>query len=412
MFPKPLRAENKTWTPKLDAAWVRTLKPIRRWNQRREHRVVDMEVHGMEHLQNAIDSECGLLIAPNHPGSADPFVLLHAADRVDRPFYFMAAWQLFADSGPIRRHVLQRHGVFSVDREGADLTAFRQSVDILKTSENPLVIFPEGEVYHVNDRVTPFREGPAAIALSAAKKAKRPVCILPAAMKYYYVNDPTPALEAIMDELEARMYWPSRRNLPLAERIYRFAEGPLALKELQYLGRANSGPLPQRVANLRERILHRHETTFEIRAVGSTPERIKALRQRVLLRLDEIADDSPEGRACLDALDDLFFCVQLFSYPGDYVSESPTIERIAETIDKFAEDILGRRRAAVCADRKVVLSFDAPLPVHPGDRKIAGSRLTREMQTRVQHLLDAMPASQFGGATTSQPQRHRPLQVA
>ena len=43
--------------------------------------------------------------------------------------------------------------------------AFRQAVEILQSRPNPLVIFPEGEVYHLNQRITPFREGPAAMAL-------------------------------------------------------------------------------------------------------------------------------------------------------------------------------------------------------------------------------------------------------
>ena len=43
-----------------------------------------------------------------------------------------------------------------------------------------------------------------------------------------------------------------------------------------------------------------------------------------------------------EELDDLFLAVQLYSYPGDYVAEEPTIERMAETLDKFEEDVLNR----------------------------------------------------------------------
>ena len=39
-------------------------------------------------------------------------------------------------------------------------------------------------------------------------------------------------------------------------------------------------------------------------------------------------------------MEDLFFVIQLYSYPGDYVAEKPSIERIAETLDKFEEDVL------------------------------------------------------------------------
>ena len=46
--------------------------------------------------------------------------------------------------------------------------------------------------------------------------------------------------------------------------------------------------------------------------------------------------------------------LQLFSYPGDYITSKPSVERMAETIEKFEEDVYGeyckpkgRRRATV-----------------------------------------------------------------
>ena len=55
------------------------------------------------------------------------------------------------------RHLLPRIGAFPIDREGADLRAFKAGVEILARGRQPLVIFPEGEVYHVYDRLTPLR---------------------------------------------------------------------------------------------------------------------------------------------------------------------------------------------------------------------------------------------------------------
>ena len=135
-----------------------------------------------------------MLITPNHASHADGFALYAIADKIGIPFYVMAAWQVLHYGGWFKRMILRQHGVFGVDREGTDLAAIRQARDILETASNPLVIFPEGEVYHINERVTPFREGPAAIALMAARKATRPVYAIPCAMRYRYVTDPTPEL--------------------------------------------------------------------------------------------------------------------------------------------------------------------------------------------------------------------------
>ena len=37
----------------------------------------------------------------------------------------------------------------------------------------PLVVFPEGEMYHLGDQITPFHEGAAAMAIAAARKTDR-----------------------------------------------------------------------------------------------------------------------------------------------------------------------------------------------------------------------------------------------
>ena len=65
--------------------------------------------------------------------------------------------------------------LLSIDRESTDRQAFKTAVNILQSQPVPLVIFPEGDIYHTTDRVTPFREGAAAIALSAARRNDRPV---------------------------------------------------------------------------------------------------------------------------------------------------------------------------------------------------------------------------------------------
>ena len=97
------------------------------------------------------------------------------------------------------------------------------------------MIFPEGDIYHVSDRVTPFRDGAATIVLSAARRADRTIVVLPCGIKFWYVEDPTEEL------LEQRFCLRTQPNRPLVDRIYRLAEALLALKELDYLS-ATSGP--------------------------------------------------------------------------------------------------------------------------------------------------------------------------
>jgi 1-acyl-sn-glycerol-3-phosphate acyltransferase len=385
---QPFEKPPKWWSPKLSHGWIRFWKPFLRREQLRRHQLVDVQISGLQQLRSAIDQGNGILITPNHPGHSDCFPIYAAAHELNSPFYIMVAWQVFQNSNWIRQLILRHHGCFSVDREGTDMSALRQARSVLESAPHPLVIFPEGEVYHLNDRVTPFREGPVTIALLAAKKASRPVVCVPCAIKYRYVGDPTAELLGLMDRLEQALLWRPRTDLPLAERIYQFAAGLLTLKEIEYLGGPGTGPLPERIRRFTQHILDRLESCHGLKpADASVPERVKAARQAVIKRITELPEDSAERGKLYHDLDDLFMVVQAYSYPGDYVAECASIERIAETLDKFEEDVLGAKTASIRGPRTAHVSFGEPIPVVAnGDRKQAGG-LTRELEGRVQDLL-------------------------
>jgi 1-acyl-sn-glycerol-3-phosphate acyltransferase len=369
---------------------VRLMTPLRRRRLKRKMRIVDVEVRGSEQVRPLLDSGAGVLIAPNHPGEGDVDTICHVADRLGRPFHFMAAWQVFLENGVIARWVMRRHGTFSVDREGSDMRAFRHAVDILQGHRCPLVIFPEGECYYVNDRVMPFLEGPAAMAAAAARKVDRPIAIVPCGIKFFYVTDPTPGLTAAMTRLEERMFWrPPRNQRPLAERIYRFAEAPLALKELEYLGHTRSGPLPERLKKLLDDVLSGVEKRHDLPPGEALPGRLKRARQKAI-EAKEATTDSEARQRFEDDLDDLFLAAQIYSYPGDYVAEQPSIERIADTIKKFEEDVLGRFRPKPHGERRAVVAFGAPITVSGDRKKGLATELTSQMEAAVQGLLDSI----------------------
>jgi hypothetical protein len=289
---------------------------------------------------------------------------------------------------------MQRHGCFSIDRENVDLSAFRLSIEILRDSPYPLVIFPEGDIYHTNDRVTPFRDGAAAVALAAAKRSGRRIVCVPCALKWWFLDDPTPKLLELMDRLEERLLWRPRPDLALPERIYRLAGGMLALKEQEYLGAAQTGTILQRREALITTVLQQMEQLHDLKAAGTVPERVKTLRQTVITK-QQLPDLADAQRAELAGqMEELFTVVQMFSYPGDYVAECPSRERIAETLDKFEEDLFRVTYPGVRGRRRVVVRFGEPLEVPRGrTRKEAAAELTTELERRVQGLLDELNQS-------------------
>jgi len=387
---QPFETPPQWWPPKLSPFMIRVWRSLRRYQQVRQHRLLDIDVRGAEHLQAALAAGQGVVITPNHSSHADSYVLYHAAELLTCPLYFMTAWQVFGMSSRLESLVMQHHGCFSVDREGTDMRAFKQAVEIVQQRPHPLVIFPEGEVYHLNERITPFREGAAAIAMTAARKAERPITVVPCAIHYNYQTDPTPELLQVMQRLEEQISWRVRSDLSLHDRIYRFADGMIALKEVEYLGRSRSGPLAERVADLSDVILERLAERHGVKEPEGLiiPERVKNLRRQVISRLDELDKTDAAREPLVHDMDDLFLVVQMFSYPGNYVSERPSIERMAETIDKFEEDFLNAPTAGIRGTRNAVVTFGDPLPVPVTRDRATGAELTRQLEVRVQRLMD------------------------
>jgi hypothetical protein len=379
---------------------VRLWRPLINKELKNSQKIVEIDVGGIEHVRNAIDSGMGVLITPNHSFHYDSYVLIEASHRVGTPFHFLTAWQVFAMSKWHEQKMLQWHGCFSINREAADLAAYKTAVEILKTKREPLTIFPEGDIYHNNDRVTPFRDGAAAIVMSAAKKAERPIVCIPCALKCFYIDDPTEELKILMTRLEEAIHWRPRPDLPLNDRLYRFAEGMLALKELEYLGRSDNGPIRERAQKLAETVLARLEGKYKVSNKGGiVPERVKDVRRAVIKAIEQDGQ-SPDVKKQLTAdMEDLFFIIQLYSYPGDYVAEQPSIERIAETLDKAEEDVLRAAFPGIRGKRRAVVQFGEPIPA-PKDRAVKDNRAnctaetwTDLVESRVQQLLNEINAA-------------------
>ena len=394
MNPYQMTAPPRRWDPKLSPFIVKLMKGMSRKKARQACKLVDVTIENVEVVQQAVAANQGVLITPNHSTHADPYAMNEVSYLARLPFYFMATWNIFDVQGKLGQWVLQKHGVFSVDREGTDRKAMEIAQDILKTKKHPLVIFPEGEVYHCNDRITPFREGAAALSVFAARKSDRPIVAIPCAMKYRYTKDPTPELLELMTQLEHSIHWYSKNELSLSDRIYRLGGAVMALKELEYLGQVREGALTERTQFLADTILRRHEEKYEVAKVGKTiPERVKELRRRTIGLMEEVSPDNAElDEEIRRNLAEYMLVVQLFSYPGNYVAENPSVERIAETLDKMEEDLLGIESAIPRGERVAQIRFGDPIVI-PSERKRGiATELTQKLEDAVQRMLDDMNA--------------------
>jgi 1-acyl-sn-glycerol-3-phosphate acyltransferase len=367
---------------------------------RRKYRVTEVAPPvGADPVAALYRAGTSLLLTPNHSDHSDPHVMMHWARRARVPLHFMAAREIFLVNHGVNGAVLQRAGVFSIDREGTDLRSIKEALRIVGDGRYPLVLFPEGEIFHLNERLTALNDGAATIALRAAAKTgrespPRDVCVVPVALRYTYTEDVIPACTAVMDRLETWLGGgPAPAGHDLVARIHAFGTALLERKEREFLGRSLGGDLAARLEAFRELLIGEVEANYPGHdADAPHPERVRRARGRIrALLLGTPPPDAAARAACFRDLDRLYLAVQLYSYPGQYLREKPSPDRIAETVLKFQEDVFGVSRPM--GRRKVETVFCPPLHASTflgssrGDAKSAASRLTHAMEEAIRSAL-------------------------
>jgi hypothetical protein len=216
------------------------------------------------------------------------------------------------------------------------------------------------------------------------------VACVPCGIKFQYVDSPLPRLLEVMDLLEMRLGLTPRAEMPPARRIRRLADAALCIKEIEYFGRNSVGSAHDRATRLIQALLARLEDRYRVTAPrGTVPERVKELRRRCIARGESAAEAAERSQTQRD-LADLFFVTQLYSYPGDYLAGKPSLERLAETVDKLEEDVLHVRTAGLRGSRRAILSFGEPVLAEPHAAPGGAEAITRSLEGRVQDLLDVV----------------------
>lgn len=362
----------------------------------RKYRIARIEDQGFGQVRELCEAGHAVMLAPNHSDHSDPHVIMSLAARHGLRANFMAAREVF-EIHPVAAWALQHMGVFSVDRDGPDLSAIKTAITLLEKGGQPLVIFPEGEIYHHHRRLDPLlNEGVASILLKAAARLGngKQAYLIPVGLRFFH----DPAVEATLCgrlcKLEDRIGWTPKPRMPVDERIHRLGTGVLALKETEYLGAAGSGDLQARLNHLCESLLAKVEAGYPRDAKAVTPpERVRALRFRIRRRLldAEKPPTAEEKERLLDDLDRVFTALQAHSYIGDYLLADPTLDRRAETLLKLEEDLFGfptypiDRTARVVAGEPIAVSellANGKLPAKGG-----AGELTAMLEKRLGDLL-------------------------
>ena len=377
--------------PYRNTLWARAFGLVMPWWLNKSMGINALKCEGLEHLQSSAKAGHSLLLAPNHCRPADPLVINIACHRAKLVPHTMASWHLFKQSA-FQTFVLRRVGAFSVYREGLDRVALQAGVEILNEARRPLIIFPEGVITRTNDRIISLMDGVSFVARAAAKKRAKQqsagqVVVHPVAIRYHYHGDIDTALHETLDDIERALSWRPKQDADRVQRIYRVGEALLWLKEIEYLGEPQSGPIPERLDRLIDRIL----TPLEEEWTGGERDstcvgRVKMLRFVILRDMinDNISEAERERR--WQQLEDMDLAQQLSHYPPDYVKSHASPERILETIEKFEHDLTGQSR--IHRPMSATVRIGEAIPVAPKrDRKVHGDPIMQEVEQQLKHLL-------------------------
>ena len=401
-------SENPSFRPATPQRWV--LWPVQTylrldlaWRNR-----LRLERRDLEVLRD-LPRGAGIILASNHADETDFKACLELSRRCDRRFLYMMNREAFDEGRGIAGWWLQRLGAFSVERGGRNDQAKRSAIEVVKRGQEVLVVFPEGEIYYLNDLVQPLKSGVVDIGMQAVVEARRTqpdwtAYLVPMALKYRYRRPIGPILERRTRLLEQRLFQrisggslPRRLVLIVAEllsrqeMIHRLKPDPDRLAELS-----------ERVQKVRQAVLAQMDVqypspTVHVHSQAGTMDRTWRLSSflRNLLRQGKKYSDQSRARF-RDDLAALKRIAQMGSWQPHYVDLDPSQERLAEMVLKLEREVYGSKRPHQLANRDVFLRIGDPIdlgrfvPCYVQDPQAVRRRVAEQLRYVIQNLIDAI----------------------
>jgi len=375
----------------------------------RTKRIKAVHVTGLESLAQARQRADRLILVPNHPTHADASILLEATRQAGLSTQVMAAYDVFLRSRQ-DAWVMQKLGAFSVDRESSDPRALKTALEIIERGRHALVIFPEGNVYLENDRVTPFNDGAAFLSLRAAKQlaaSDHRVLMVPVSIKTTLIEDAKPAIASAIRSAASVVDLELPGDVTPAQALHDIGNATLHRHlKLRGLSVEPGDDLTQTINRAAGEVLSKLETTLELtpREKDSLWDRIRKAR-RVIHEVRADESRCADHAAAATWADQAMLAIRLVSYSGSYVATHPSVDRIAETTEKIAEDLF-RRMMPPIADRQAHVHFADAIDLsewvaegRPGKKAI--KEVTSRCEDAVQQGLDTINAGiKTPGSTT------------
>lgn len=347
-----------------------------------------------------LPADAGVVLTPNHADEVDPRICMELSRRSGRKFIFMCNREAFDEYWGLAGWLLQRLGLFSVERGAHDVAARQYSVDVIKQSKNVLVIFPEGEIYYLNDVVQRFHTGAVQLCMEAIMERRREnsqwtAFLVPMAIKYRY----NPPVSGILQERIKRMETHLGYEASGEDTINRLRAIVRRIIETQELSHRVSDPDPdnqeltQHISVVRRAILAKLEDKYDDHSIDqrATIDASWALSARLREMLAEAPTNSGEIRQDLSSLHEV---AHLVSLQPSYYASNPSGERLAEVVLKLERELYGIKRPKQLGRRDVFVQLEKPIDIGAYavefDRNphVSREHITSLLHDKIQRMID------------------------
>ncbi|MGH9547864.1 MAG: 1-acyl-sn-glycerol-3-phosphate acyltransferase [Terriglobales bacterium] len=357
-------------------------------------------------IMAGLPDNAGVILTPNHADEYDPRVCLDLSRRCGRRFIFMGNREAFDEMRGFAGWGLQRIGVFSVERGAHDHSAKEYAIEVVKKGSSVFVIFPEGEVFYLNEMVQPFHSGAVDIGMQAIieKRKTHPewtAYVLPMAIKYRY---PMP-MERILDERLQRMEQHLSQNMSseeLRQRATNILSELLSKEEMAHnLEGELEEDLGDRIKSVRHAILA--EVERRNKAIKATQARTidRAWQLGAMLRNKAAQATSQDERIeAREDIEKLTEVAHLASMQPQYWEDSTSTDRLAEVVLKLERELYRIKRPAQLARREVFVRIGTPidlsvwLPEYSQNPHSVRHRLADQLRTTIQSHIDEIAVAQ------------------
>lgn len=347
---------------------------------------------------------CGITLTSNHADETDPKVCIELSRRSRRRFISMCNREAFDEDYGLAGFALQRLGYFSVERGAHDANAKVFAIDVLKNGSDILVIFPEGEIFYLNELVQPFHSGAIELSMQAIldKRKTDPkwtACIVPMAIKYHYDSSVQPILQRRIERMESALSLIPTNVLSLPERIFAIQKVLLQRREsvdgINLDGTAED--LQQEIVAVRRKLLatveekYHESLNLQKRTIDESWRLGAELREQI-----EEQEDTRQLAELHQDLAKLEEVAQLVSWNPRYYEGTTSFDRMAEAVMKLERELYRIKRPPQLANRNVFVKISEPIDLglwaeaYVYDARSVRKKLTDQLQEQVQGILDSL----------------------